>query len=178
MVMHAHGCLCFLPKLCGPRQRKPQDDRPVGKPSASDLLYLPGEHSPPPPPLTQLAPGEDSPVSWDVGVGRAWELFRQAVVFEAGSNILRLLRIPPCQPHPYFPGRVPAPHPQREGPRSCVCVVGGEVCTLPALLCKQPVCSLCSLRCSPCVLGTSFSTASSTCSASPRDLQVGDEGPG
>lgn len=127
VVMHDHGCLCFLPKLCGPRQRKSQDDRPVGKPSAAYLLYFPGEHFLRL--LTQLVPnlggalvpGEDSPVSWDVRVGRAWELFRQEVVFEAGSNILRLLLIPPCQPHPYFPSSL-APHPQRDGPRSCVCV--------------------------------------------------------
>lgn len=135
VVMHAHGCLCFLPKLCGPRQRKPQDDRPVGKPSASDLLYLPGEHSPPPPPLTQLAPGEDSPVSWDVGVGRAWELFRQAVVFEAGSNILRLLRIPPCQPHPYFPRQSSgSPSSERRAPLLCVrCGWGGLHTARPAV---------------------------------------------
>lgn len=48
----------------------------------------------------------------------------------------------------------------------------------PALLLKQPFCRLFSLLCSPCVLETSSSIASSTCLISPRDLQVGDEGLG
>lgn len=75
VVMNAHGFLCFLPKFCGPRQRKSQDDRPVGKPSASYLLYLPSEHFLPlltqlvPNPGGALVPGEESPISWGWGWG-------------------------------------------------------------------------------------------------------------
>lgn len=83
VVMIAHGFLCFLPKFCGPRQRKSQDDRPVGKPSASYLLYLQSKHFLLPYLLSlfqtlgsALVPGEESPVSWGMGVGRAWELFQ------------------------------------------------------------------------------------------------------
>ncbi|XP_047695266.1 CDP-diacylglycerol--inositol 3-phosphatidyltransferase isoform X3 [Prionailurus viverrinus] len=44
----------------------------------------------------------------------------------------------------------------------------GGGAALPLL--KQPICCLCSPLCLPCVLETSSSTVSSTCSISPRDL--------
>ncbi|XP_070340701.1 CDP-diacylglycerol--inositol 3-phosphatidyltransferase isoform X3 [Equus asinus] len=56
--------------------------------------------------------------------------------------------------------RVPAPVPY----------LGGAVGCCPTLLLKQPLCGLCSLPCLSCVLETSSSTASSTCSISLRDL--------
>lgn len=72
--------------------------------------------------------------------------------------------------HPLFP-RYNFSSPSSEGLPPFLCVLGvGRLAHGPTLLLKQPFCSSCSLLCLPCVLEMNSSTASSTCSVSPRDL--------